>query len=810
MIKNYLTIAWRNILKNRVFSFINIAGLAIGLSCFTLIALYVADELSYDKFNAKADRIYRVETDIVFGGTEEKLALSADPIGATLKNDYPQVEQFARFYRANGPKTVKKGNAFITERKVCHVDSTLFDVFTLPAIAGDPHTALNEPNTVVITQSTAEKYFGTSDAIGKTIETTENKVTLYKVTAVIKDIPQNSHFNFDMFFSMDNVRYQFGNFLSQNFQTYIVLRKGTDPKEFEKNFRQVITKYIMPQAKEYMQINSVEEFEKAGNKMEFTLMPLTRIHLHSDRNGELGVNGSIQYVYIFSAVALFILVIACINFMNLSTARSSNRAKEVGIRKVLGSEKRKLITQFLVESITLTFIATVLALVIAYILLPYYNNLAGKAITPDLLLQNKILLLLLLLPLVVGIIAGSYPAFYLSGFRPINVLKGTLTVKSKKSFVRNTLVIIQFTTCIILIIGTLVVYNQVGYIQNKKLGFNKEQVLIVGSTGALGNNTQAFKNEVLKMPGVVNGTFSAYLPVPSSRTGYTFSKEAVMNSQNGFNTQVWQIDENYVPVFGMEILKGRNFSKDFKADSASIIINEAFAKIIGYDDPVGKTVYSKDFSNSGETAPFKVVGLVRNFHFESLRKNIEPLALAYEYSPYTASFRINAANTKQLIAKIEDKWTAMAPGYPFNYYFLDESFSNMYKAEQRVGKIAFTFAVLAILIACLGLFGLVTYIAEQRTKEIGIRKVLGATISTIIQLLSKDFLLLVLISFAIAAPLAWWAMNKWLQDFAYRTHIGWGIFIAAGIIALLIALVTISFQAIKAAIANPVKSLRTE
>jgi len=810
MIKNYLKIAWRNLRKNKAFSIINIFGLAAGLACFILIALYVADELSFDKFNEKADRIYRVETEIVFGGTQEKLALSADPIGATLKNDYPQVEQFARFYTSNGAKTVKKGNAFIVERKVCHADSTLFDVFTLPAVAGDPRTALNEPNTVVITKSTAEKYFGTADAIGKTIETSDNNGTLYKVTAVIKDIPHNSHFNFDMIFSMDNVRYQFGNYLSQNFQTYIVLQKGTDPGEFEKNFTQVIKKYIMPQAKEYMQIGSLEEFEKAGNKLAFTLMPLTSIHLHSDRRGQLGVNGSIQYVYIFSAVALFILVIACINFMNLSTARSSNRAKEVGIRKVLGSEKRKLIIQFLVESVTLTFIATLFALLLAYVLLPYYNNLAGKTITPDLLVQNKTLLLLLLLPLLVGVLAGSYPAFYLSRFRPINVLKGNLSVRSKKSFVRNALVVFQFTTCIILVVGTLVVYNQLGFIQNKKLGFNKEQVLIVGSTAALGKNAQAFKNEIVKMPGVVNGTYSAYLPVPSSRTGYTFSKETVMNSANGFNTQVWQIDENYVPVFGMEIIKGRNFSKEFGEDSASLIINEAFAKIIGYDDPVGKTVYSKDFSNSGETAPFRIIGVVRNFHFESLRNNIEPLALAFEYSPYTASFRINAANTKELISKIEDKWTTMAPGHPFNYYFLDESFNNMYKAEQRIGKIAFTFAVLAILIACLGLFGLVTYIAEQRTKEIGIRKVLGANITTIIQLLSKDFLKLVLVSFVIAAPVAWWAMNKWLQDFAYRTHIGWWIFIAAGIIALLIALLTISFQAIKAAIANPVKSLRTE
>jgi putative ABC transport system permease protein len=417
---------------------------------------------------------------------------------------------------------------------------------------------------------------------------------------------------------------------------------------------------------------------------------------------------------------------------------------------------------------------------------------------------------LVLMPLVVGLLAGSYPAFYLSRFQPITVLKGQLTVRSRRSFIRNALVVFQFTTCIILIVGTLVVYSQLNFIQNKNLGFNKEQVLIVNGTGVLGGKAKAFKNEVSAMPGVVNGTVSGYLPVPSSRSDYSFSTEAVMDSRNGFNMQVWQVDEDYVPVFGMQLLKGRNFSKDFPGDSNSLIINETIAKTLGFEDPIGKIIYSKDFSNSNVTAPFRIIGLVKNFHYQSLKENIGPLALCREYNPYSASFRIKTDDVQGLLKKIESKWTAMVPAHAFRYRFLDDSFNAMYRSEQRVGKIAVTFAVLAILIACLGLFGLVTFMAEQRTKEIGIRKVLGASVGTVMQLLSRDFLRLVVIAFVIAAPVAWWAMHKWLEDFAYRVDLQWWVFAAAGSIALLIALITVSVQAIKAAMANPVKSLRTE
>lgn len=811
MIKNYFKIAFRQLLRNKGYTAINIFGLAIGLASFLLISLYVIDEWSYDRYNKKADRIYRVNADIRFGGTDMRLTVSSDPMGPTLKKDYPQVEEYVRIYASGGTKLIKKGNEFIDEANVAHADSTLFDVFTLPAISGDTKTALNEPNTVVITESTAKKYFGSTDAVGKTIETRDNTNELYKVTAVIKDIPRNSHFNFDFIFSMDNVDYNFGSFLSNNFQTYLLLKPGTDYKEFEKNFTQVINKYVLPQASQFMEVKSMEDFEKAGNKLVYSLMPLTDIHLHSDRNPELGVNGNIQYVYIFSAVALFLLLIACINFMNLSTARSANRGKEVGIRKVLGTGKKSLITQFLTESTLMVFISLLIALFIAWLVLPMFNDISAKALSIGSLLTLKVLPLLLLFTLLIGLLAGGYPAFILSQFRPIAVLKGNNTVGIKKSNLRNVLVVFQFFTSIVLIIGTVVVFRQLDFIQTKKLGFNKEQVLIINGTGALDNNKDAFKNEVLKMEGVTGGTYSSYLPVSSSsRNDITFSKEAVMDSKTGLNAQNWKVDYDYFNILGMEFSKGRGFSKDFGGDSATVVINESFAYTLGYDNPLGKNVYIPVDMQTGELKAYTIIGVLKNFHFESLRRPIGPVCFRLGRSTGLASFKASTGNVKNLVSNIEGKWKTMAAGMPFSYRFLDEAFDQMYRTEQRTGKVAMIFSILAILIACMGLFGLATYMAEQRTKEIGIRKVLGATVPNLVTLLSNGFLRLVLIAFVIAVPVSWWAMNKWLQDFSYRVNIGWWVFIAAGAVAILIALVTVSYQAVKAAVANPVKSLRTE
>ena len=810
MLKNYLKISWRNLVKYKTFSIINISGLAIGLACFILIALYVLDELSFDRFHEKSDRIYRVNSEIRMGGSDLRLAVASDPMGATLKHDYPEVEEYVRLYASSGSKLIKKGSSFITENNVAHADSTIFNVFTLPAIAGVTKTALNEPNTVVISKSAAIKYFGTHEAVGKTLETDDNNSTLYKVTAVIKDIPQNSHFHFDFLFSMDNVSYDFGDYLSHNFHTYILLKPGTDYRTFEKHFPQYINKYILPQAQQLMQIKSMDDFVKDGNKLAYTLIPLTKIHLHADFVPELDANGNIQYVYIFSAVAIFILLIACINFMNLSTARSANRAKEVGIRKVLGTEKRSLVQQFLTESTLMAIFSLFIALVIAWMVIPLFNDVSSKQLTLQSLLQFRVLAVLLAMPIIVGLLAGSYPAFFLSSFQPIQVLKGKINAGFKRNILRSSLVVFQFSISILLIIGTMVVYKQLNYIQTIKLGFNKDQVLVINGTGSLGNNATAFKNEILNMPGVISGSLSGYLPVEqSSRNDRTYSTEAVMNGKNGFNMQTWQIDYDYMKTIGMDVIAGRNFSPEFGSDSSGVIINETTAKILGYQDPIGQKLYALN-EPGAQPSVFNIVGVVKNFHFESLRQNIAPLCFVLGNSPWLASFKVKSGDIQGLVKQVENKWKAMAPALPFSYRFLDESFDNMYRTEQRVGKIALSFAVLTILIACLGLFGLATYMAEQRTKEIGVRKVLGASVTNIINMLSADFLKLVLISAIFAVPLGWWAMNIWLRDFAYRVQIGWWIFIVAIGVAVIIALCTVSFQAIKAAVANPVKSLRTE
>ena len=810
MIKNFLKTAWRNLIKNKTYSIINILGLAIGLSCFLLIAMYVIDELSFDRYNDKAGRIYRINSDIKFGGAEMHMPVTSDMMGQLLKKDYPEAEQYTRIYTFNGNKLIKKGNEYINEAKVAHVDSTFFDVFTLPAIEGNTKTALDEPNTVVLTKSAALKYFGTTDVVGKTIETNDNDHTFYKVTAVIKDIPENSHFHFDFLFSMKNVDYRWGQLTSHNFYTYLLLRPGTNYKAFEKHFAEYTEKYVLPDARQFMNINSMADFEKAGNKLVYSLIPLTKIHLYSDRSFELSSGGNIQYVYIFSAVALFILIIACINFMNLTTARSANRAKEVGIRKVLGTERKYLVGQFLFESVFMVVLSLFISLGIIYLVMPAFNDVSGKSMNLENLFSPYLIPILILLPILVGLLAGSYPAFFLSAFRPIEVLTGKLKLGSKSGGLRSILVVFQFATSIILIIGTIIVYRQLHYIQNKNLGYDKNEVLIIDGTSSLGDNIDAFKNEVLQMPGVESGTISSFLPVSnSSRSDQTYSKEAVMNPQNGIDMQTWRIDYDYIKTLGMKTIKGRNFSKDFGTDSNAVIINQTTAAFLGYKDPVGQKIYTLNRDNT-QTISYHIIGVVQNFNFESLKKDIGPLCFVLGKRGYITTFKINAANINSLISLIEAKWKAMAPGMPFSYRFLDDSFNEMYNAETRIGKIALIFSILAIFIACLGLFGLATFIAEQRTKEIGIRKVLGASVNGVVRLLSNDFLKLVVIAFIIAAPLSWWAMHHWLQDFAYRTDISWWIFVLAGAITLFIALATVSFQAVRAAIANPVKSLRTE
>ena len=815
MIKNYLKVAWRNLVRNKTFSFINIVGLAIGLSSFLLIALYVMDELSFDRYYDKAGNIYRIDLDSRWGGQEVRMAQIGDPIGPKLKNDYPQVEEYTRiFYSRNDPsmanKLIGKGNEYITEDNTAYVDSTFFNVFKFPALEGDPRTALNEPGTVVITASTAAKYFGSADAVGKTLAVKQDgKDVPYKVNAVIKDIPRNTHFDFNILFSMKSLNYQWGQTGNSNFYTYLVLKPGPDAKVFEKELNGYILKYFAPVLKD-LNMSSVEEFEKAGNRIKFLLTPVTSIHLHSDRQAgeEISPSGSIQYVTIFSAVALLILLIACINFMNLTTARSAGRAREVGIRKVLGTERKELVMQFLTESTLMVLLSLLIAIGIAFLALPLFNSVAAKSMSMASLFSPVILPLLLALPFAVGLLAGSYPAFFLSGFKPIEVLKGKLKMGTRSGGLRSALVVFQFTTSIMLIIGTIVVYRQLHFIQTRDLGFNKEQVLIINAADALGNNAEPFKKQVIQLSGVKSGTLSAYLPVSnSSRNAYNVFKDPVAAAANSFNAQYWGIDYGYLETMGIKLLKGRNFSPGFGMDSSSWIINEATARILGYEDPVGKNIYTID---DGKATAHPIVGLVKNFNFESLHSPVGPLIFALQRSTGLASFKVNTANINPLIKQIRNEWKTMAPGMPFSYRFLDESFNEMYRAEQRVGEIAMIFSVLAILISCLGIFGLATFIAEQRMKEIGIRKVLGASVRGIVGLLSRDFMKLVAIAFVIATPFAWWVMNKWLQGFVDRAGFSWWIFVVAGLAALFIALATVSLQSVRAALMNPTKSLKAE
>src|SRR5450432_4056427 len=811
MLRNYFITAWRNLIKNKAFSIINIVGLSMGLCCFLLILLFVQDELHFDQFNKKADRIYRIYADITFGGTSFEFPMAPDQMGVVLKKDYPQVEQFTRIFTSNGVKQIKKGNLFITEQHVAHVDSTFFDVFTFPVISGITENALHEPNTVVITESTAKKYFGTTDAVGQIIKTTEKGKSLYKVIAVIQDMPENGHFHFDFLFPMKNVEYDWGNFLSHNFYTYLVLKPGTDYKAFEKNFSRYINTYVLPQASQFMQIKSMEEFKKAGNKLDYSLQPLKKIHLYSAGQYELEGGGNIQYVYIFSAVAAFILLIACINFMNLTTARSAKRAREVGIRKVLGTTRRNLVLQFLSESTVMVIISLVLAIFASFVFIPGFNALANKSINPGLLFSPMILPWIITLPIVVGLLAGLYPAFFLSGFRPIEVLKGKWKMGSKKGgSLRSLLVIFQFSTTIILIIGTLVIYRQLHFIQTKNLGYNKDQVVIFNSAGSLNEKLKAFKNELLKQPGVLNATVSNYLPVSnSSRSDQSFSKSSPMTSANGFNMQTWYVDDQYLKTMNIQLIKGRDFFMDAVSDSNSVIINETCARNLGFADPVGRKIFTGSIDGKA-TIAFTIIAVVKDFNYESLKQFVGPLSLFLSPYPVTVSFRVKPGAMKGFLARSENLWKQVSPSIPFSYQFLDEAFTQMYLSEQRVGKIALLFAALAILIASLGLFGLATFMAEQRMREIGIRKVLGASIARIVGLMSIEFIRLVCISVVIAFPIAWWAMSKWLNDFAFRINITWWMFALSALLALTIALLTVSIQAFRAAIVNPVKSLKTE
>jgi len=808
MIKNFIKTAFRTLAKNKGFTAINVLGLALGLATCMLIVFYVIDELSYDRFNIKADRIYRVNNDIKFGGNSNSFAVSPAPLAAAFLSEFPEAEQVVRF-RDRGGFQVKKGDQKIKERRVIYADPTVFSIFTFPMIQGDPSTALKDPRSIVINESTAKKYFNTVNVVGKTL--TVNDSVLYKVTGVIKDIPKQAHFNYDFFISMPSLpESREISWVSNNFVTYVLLKNGASPKALEAKFPKIIREHVGPQLQAIIHL-SVDDLEKQGDYFRLSLTPLLDIHLHSNKEAELGMNGNIEYVYIFSAVAIFILLIACVNFMNLSTARSSNRAREVGVRKVLGSPRKFLIAQFLSESVIVTFIATVIAVLGAWLMLPLFNHIAGKELLFSVQTFTWLIPALLILIVVIGCLAGSYPAFFLSAFQPIDVLKGKLSAGFKGGWLRSSLVVFQFFISICLIIGTLVIYNQLKYIQSKDLGYNRDQVLIVQNVYNIGKQTKLFKKEVEKLPDVLNVTLTGFLPTEGNNNSTTLFEDHTMDSKKALSSQIWSVDENYLPTLGMKILAGRNFSNQMATDSSAVIINETAAKKLGFADPINKQLYMPMDNMAKIIKPVHIIGVVKDFNFHSLRDNITPVVLQYQDDWGALAVKVKTANVSALLARVKDKWNELAPGQEFQYSFMDADFKAAYDTEQRIGAIFITFTSLAIIIACLGLFGLAAYAAEQRTKEIGIRKVLGATVSTIVAMLSKDFIKLVLIAIALASPLAWWAMQKlFLQSFAYRQDIQWWVFAASGGGAIIIAFITVSYQSIKAALSNPVNSLRSE
>jgi putative ABC transport system permease protein len=809
MIRNYIKTAFRNLWKNKGFSAINILGLAIGLATCLLILIFVMDELSYDRWNQNADRIYRLDNEISFSGNHFSRADGPGPAGPAIRRDYPEVEKEVRLNTAGG-LLIRKGSQNIREDKVVYADSTFFEVFTLPLIVGDAHTALVAPRTVVISERIAAKYFDGGDAVGKLLMI--NDSIPYKVTGVMKNIPEASHFHYDFIVSLSESEdaKQTNEWLSNNYTTYLLLRKGVDSKKFEtKLSRELIARYIAPLVQSLLHL-SMDDYYKSGNTYVFTLMPLTAIHLRSNKSAELEPNGNIQYVYIFSAIALFILLIACVNFMNLSTARSANRAKEVGIRKVLGSLRSGLVTQFLMESVLISFIGLLLALGLAWLLLPVFNNLAAKQMTIGLFSRPLLLPALLLLMLVVGLLAGSYPALFLSGFQPIEVLKGKLSKGFKAGWLRNGLVVIQFAISIVLIFGTVVIYRQLAYIQDRQVGFNRDQVLVVENTGVLGDGIRAYRDNLARLPGVEGITVTGFLPTADWRSDNTFFLSPDLDIKKGISLQTWRVDEKYIPVMGMQTVAGRNFSPDFPTDSTGVIVNEAMVRQLGLLHPVSEKIYTINDINTRKLMTYHILGVVKDFNFNSLREVVSPLGLFLQPDHGRIALRIQTKQLSQLVSQVQAGWDRMAPGQPFSYTFMDDQFNSIYRTEQRMGGISLSFSLLAIFIACLGLFGLSAYAAEQRTREIGIRKVLGASVTAIIRLLSRDFLMLVLVSALIALPLAWWAMHHWLQDFAYRINIGWEIAILALAVAAGIAMLTVCLQALRAALANPVRSLRSE
>lgn len=800
MFKNYLKVAFRNIKKQKGYAFINISGLAIGMAACLLIMLWVHDELNFDSFNENADHIYRVTIDSHMG-TQTKAPVAPTPSGPALVQEYPEVLQFARLSRPNRVP-VFVGDKEYFEENVAFADNSIFEIFTFPFIEGDPKTVLQPAYTAVITKTTARKYFGDESPIGKMIKIDGDSE--YAVMGVVEDVPGNSHFSFNILRSIETRyaenRQSMEYWLSISYYTYILLDEKADYKEFEKKLPAFIDKNIGDALKSY------------GASLTFYLQPLKQIHLHSNFPGDIAAQGDIMYVYLFSGIALFVLIIACINFVNLSTARSASRAKEVGMRKTLGAVRHRLVGQFLGECVVYSLLALFLALVLLILVMPWFNTVVGRSLSLNILQIPWLIPGFVGLALFVGVAAGSYPAFFLSSFHPVSVLRNKIKIGSKNILFRRVLVISQFAISIALIIGTMMIYKQIMYMKSTELGFDKEHVVVLpGLRDVLPDSYQMIRDEFRNIPGVI--TVGASSMVPGRGINISLFRPEGFAQNESQPMDYRSIDSGFIPTLGIKILAGRNFSEELTSDQTeSVLINETAASKFGWNNPIGKQfILSPDQSDQGEETFINVVGVVKDYHFRSLREQIEPLIIFNDPSLYTTlSIRITPSNIQNTIEAIQKKWKGLLPNKAFDYFFLDESFDSQYRAEERMGNITIRFSLLAVFIGCLGLFGMASYTTEQRTKEIGIRKILGASMGKIVRMLSKEYILLVALGNLIAWPAAYFLMKSWLNNFAYRTSLTLWIFLAAALLSLVVAVLTVSYQSIKAALSNPADSLKYE
>ncbi len=789
MLKSLIKTAVRHIVKHPGYSLLNVLGLTLGITSALFLLIYVSDEVSYDSFHEKADRIYRVSSKITETDDQFTWIVGQTPFGPQVKQDYPEVEAYVRFF--NMPQALYKyEDREFVEENFFFADSALFEIFTYKVISGDARRALVEPNKIVLTETVAARYFGEDDPVGKTL-TTGN--TAYEVTGVIEDVPSNSHFRFDALASRNNLPERIGSWGNFGVFTYLLFPEGLDVKEFEKKMQGMYAAYMEP------------IFGPVNVKVEYILEPIRKIHLYSTNAGEPEPSGSITYVYIFSIVALFLILIAAMNYMNLATARSASRAREVGLRKVVGSRRGRLVLQFLSESTIFTVISLIISIVLLLILLPKFNLLAGKSFDLTVLYSPIVLESLAAVILLVGILGGSYPAFFLSRFNPVTVLKGEVTQGSAGSLFRRILVVIQFTVSVIMIVCTLVVFRQLNYLKTMDQGFDQKNVLSLDLNGPLARKYPVLKQALLKSPGVL------YVTSTSSRVGegsgkLLFNVETDQGmAQRGINFAV--VDHDFVEALGIKMVKGRDFQDDMPSDTLNgVIVNETFVKRMGWSDPIGKKIEAGDEN----TLRARVVGVMHDYHQTGMYNEIESLLLAYRTINNIVYVKISGDNVEQTLNQIESSWKEVFPDQPFSYTFLTERFNRQFETDEKRGLIFTLFTILAIIIACLGLFGLASYTVERRTREIGIRKVFGASEGIIIRLITGEFLILSLISIIVAFPVAYYFMTKWLQNYVYRDSIGVVVFVIAGLLTLAITFATISYKAYQAALTDPVDSIKTE